>query len=389
MRLLPWEEMPRRAGRATSHRFCHTASPQERKRSCGKKKRLRRRSRCFCGCSYKMHVFRRGYTLPVCKICECQGFDSVPSRPEEIGEWWLPRRPGFDASSWRAKCRCGHTHEAHHPVRRTCGSCKCGEFYSAYGCVVCEARQEDHQTQVETAEERVSAGRAVGRDYIPLSQSPQLSEMTFGRRNRRSSASPRASTPTATGAATDGDDGVSRDTPGRGPPSSSLPSVTIHGQGRWHFESSSLAVVAAGAGAGTTARRASSGTPSSAVARQATIISPGQGERPKQRHLAGGALSSGGAAGLGEYDPTRSSDDYSSSGKNTASASPELLYASGRITAARYHEMLQEMNRSGSRPGLAGGPGARTSRRHGAAATVTFRGVGYARRLSQPEHQGS
>lgn len=249
--------------------------------------------------------------------------------------------------------------------------------------------QEDHQAQVETAEERVSAGRPVGRDYIPLSQSPQLSEMTFGRRNRRSSASLQASTPTATGAATGGDDGVSGDTSGKGPPSSSLPSVTMQGQGRRRFESSSLAVVAAGARAGTTARRASSGAPSSAAARQATMISPGQGERPNQRHLVGGALSSRGAAGRGEYDPRRSSDDYSSSGKNTASASPELLYASGRITAAKYHEMLQEMDRSGSRPGLAGGPGARTSSRHGAAATVTSRGVGDARRRSHPEHKGS
>lgn len=34
-----------------------------------------------------------------------------------------------------------HSHEAHHPSRRSCGSCKCGEFYSAYGCVVCECRQ--------------------------------------------------------------------------------------------------------------------------------------------------------------------------------------------------------------------------------------------------------
>lgn len=37
---------------------------------------------------------------------------------------------------------CGrHSHEAHHPSRRTCGSCKCSEFFSAYGCVVCESRQ--------------------------------------------------------------------------------------------------------------------------------------------------------------------------------------------------------------------------------------------------------
>lgn len=251
--------------------------------------------------------------------------------------------------------------------------------------------QEDHQTQVETAEERVSAGRPVGRDYIPLSQSPQLSEMTFGRRNRIS-ARLQASTPTATGAATNGVASGSGDTSGKGPPSSSLlASVTMHGRGSRHFESSSLAVVAAGAGAGTTARRASSGAPSPAAARQATMTSPGQGERQNQRHFAGGAMSSrrAGAAGRGDFKPRRSSDDYSSSGKNDASASPELLYASGRITAARYHEMLQEMDRSVSGPGLAGGgPGAGTSSRHAAVATVNSRGVGDTGRRSHPEHRG-
>lgn len=34
-----------------------------------------------------------------------------------------------------------HTHEAHHPFRRTCGSCACTGYYSAYHCVVCDAHQ--------------------------------------------------------------------------------------------------------------------------------------------------------------------------------------------------------------------------------------------------------
>lgn len=49
--------------------------------------------------------------------------------------------------------------------------------------------QEDHQTRVETAPERTAAGRAVGQDFIPLSQSPQLSRLTFGgKTNEKSSA---------------------------------------------------------------------------------------------------------------------------------------------------------------------------------------------------------
>ncbi|CAN0141725.1 unnamed protein product, partial [Discosporangium mesarthrocarpum] len=99
------------------------------------------RSRCFCGCTYAQHSFRKGLALPVCVSCECRGFDFVPSRPEEVGEWWLPRRQGFDASKWRAKCRCMHGHDSHHPVRRTCSVCSCRGFFSAYGCVACDGHQ--------------------------------------------------------------------------------------------------------------------------------------------------------------------------------------------------------------------------------------------------------
>ncbi|CAM9309446.1 unnamed protein product [Ascophyllum nodosum] len=145
------------------------------------------KSRCFCGCSYEMHDFRRGICMPVCRRCECRGFDYVPSRPEEIGEWWLSRRGGFDASEWRAKCRCGHPHDAHHPVRRSCTSCKCGEFSSSYGCVACDCHQEDHRTYVESVQERKAAGRPVGQEFVPLSQKPHLSRLAFGRREASSS----------------------------------------------------------------------------------------------------------------------------------------------------------------------------------------------------------
>eukprot|EP00955_Chlamydomonas_euryale_P113298 366209-Chlamydomonas_euryale.AAC.3 len=37
-------------------------------------------------------------------------------RPEEVGEWWLPRRKGFNVHTWRAKCRCGHAHDVHEPL---------------------------------------------------------------------------------------------------------------------------------------------------------------------------------------------------------------------------------------------------------------------------------
>ena len=45
--------------------------------------------------------------------CKCKGFAWIPTRAEEVGEFWLQRRRDFDPSTWRAKCRCKHNHEEH------------------------------------------------------------------------------------------------------------------------------------------------------------------------------------------------------------------------------------------------------------------------------------
>jgi len=45
--------------------------------------------------------------------CGCKAFAWVPSRPEDVGEYWLPKRRDFDPVTWRMKCRCKHTHEDH------------------------------------------------------------------------------------------------------------------------------------------------------------------------------------------------------------------------------------------------------------------------------------
>lgn len=59
-----------------------------------------------------------------CKVsqCCCLMFCFIPSRPEEVGEFWLKRRATFDPKAWRAQCRCKHSHEEHaatgpHPCR--------------------------------------------------------------------------------------------------------------------------------------------------------------------------------------------------------------------------------------------------------------------------------
>lgn len=54
--------------------------------------------------------------------CRCLMFCFIPSRPEEVGEFWLKRRATFDPKAWRAQCRCKHSHEDHaatrsHPCR--------------------------------------------------------------------------------------------------------------------------------------------------------------------------------------------------------------------------------------------------------------------------------
>eukprot|EP01036_Dinobryon_divergens_P031188 gene31188-40548_t len=34
--------------------------------------------------------------------CRCKGFSYCPIRPEECGQWWLPRRRDFDVDEWIA-----------------------------------------------------------------------------------------------------------------------------------------------------------------------------------------------------------------------------------------------------------------------------------------------
>ena len=52
--------------------------------------------------------------------CICEAFAYIPSRPDEVGEYWLAKRPGFDPASWRAKCKCNHAHDRHEPKYKRC-----------------------------------------------------------------------------------------------------------------------------------------------------------------------------------------------------------------------------------------------------------------------------
>lgn len=100
-------------------------------------------SRCFCGHPLSAHkaVSKSNPQPPACTSCACKRFDFVPSRPEECGMWWLPRRKGFDVHSWRAPCRCKHGHDAHDPSTRRCRVCACSCFVSDYRCLGCDGGQ--------------------------------------------------------------------------------------------------------------------------------------------------------------------------------------------------------------------------------------------------------
>lgn len=215
--------------------------------------------------------------------------------------------------------------------------------------------QEDHRTQVETAQERVDADRPVGRDFIPLSQSPQLSQLTFGRKNRRPSAGVSSSESTAIGAAARGGGGGGDPVQAREQlPLGILPSSMAHKARTSRFPaepSSSLAVVGgggAGGGNSTYARRRLSSGTTSASAVNTTVASL------SKEHLQRNRLLGRPSPNRGEAGPV--SDDHGSGGA-IASASPELLYASGRITAGRYHEMLAEIDGRRGGGGTAHGNG--------------------------------
>lgn len=136
-------------------------------------------SRCFCDHSFADHrVLQR--TSP-CNSCPCQHFKFIPSRPEEVGEWWLPRRKDFDIRTYKAKCKCGHSHVQHHVNRLTCQICKfkCYRFESAFCCVVCDRAWEDHETIFENEKERRESGRTVGKEFLPLAGDRDIQRMVF------------------------------------------------------------------------------------------------------------------------------------------------------------------------------------------------------------------
>ncbi|XP_049752651.1 protein FAM221B [Elephas maximus indicus] len=127
-------------------------------------------SKCFCGHLLKEHQIISDISVP-CGVgqCRCLMFCFIPSRPEEVGEFWLTRRATFDPKAWRAQCRCKHSHEDHtatgsHPCRHY--GCCCSCFESNFLCAACDRRWEEHETFFETKETRRRGGRPHGTDTV-------------------------------------------------------------------------------------------------------------------------------------------------------------------------------------------------------------------------------
>ncbi|XP_042554568.1 protein FAM221B [Dipodomys spectabilis] len=115
--------------------------------------RICEESKCFCGHLLKEHQITTDMIVPCSESqCRCLMFCFIPSRPEEVGEFWLKRRATFDPKAWRAQCRCKHSHEEHaatgaHPCKsRGCG---CKSFESNFLCAACDRRWEEHETFFE------------------------------------------------------------------------------------------------------------------------------------------------------------------------------------------------------------------------------------------------
>ncbi|RUS87037.1 hypothetical protein EGW08_005190 [Elysia chlorotica] len=137
-------------------------------------------SRCFCDHVLSDHAQYHALSVKVpCKVpgCPCKAYQWIPNRPEDIGEFWLPKRPGFDADAWRAKCRCKHTnnfHDPNRPMRCKMKGCSCGGFNSDFLCAACDRHWEDHQTFFDSEKSRREQGLPVGTDWLPFAEMPDL-----------------------------------------------------------------------------------------------------------------------------------------------------------------------------------------------------------------------
>lgn len=144
--------------------------------------RIGSKSKCICGHDFPEHekiVTQKKFSSK-CTSCKCKFFAFIPQLPEEVGEYWLPHRRGFRYVDWKGKCKCKHTWESHDVSRNLkCRDCNCNTFYSAFCCVVCNKFWHDHENTYELRKERISAGKPVDYDFLPLQEAPDIKEAVY------------------------------------------------------------------------------------------------------------------------------------------------------------------------------------------------------------------
>eukprot|EP01038_Epipyxis_sp_PR26KG_P006740 gene6740-9235_t len=117
---------------------------------------------CLCGHSLSNHQnvkLKFGYIKPpACTSCRCKAYQYIPSRPEECGQWWLPRRKDFDLVSWRNRIR---------------------QNPADYCCIGCNQKVSEHETLFETRDTRLSRGAMIDDAYIPLNDYSKLSNQVI------------------------------------------------------------------------------------------------------------------------------------------------------------------------------------------------------------------
>lgn len=147
--------------------------------------RVNEHSFCFCGHKlYEHKPYDSKNTKAACMLsdCKCKFYRFIPSRPEDVGEFWLKRRRDFDASKWRAKCRCKHPHTVHSEsglLGCKFNGCGCRKFDSNFLCAACDQHWEQHETFFDTDSIRKEKGLPHGSDYLPFAELPSLRNMAL------------------------------------------------------------------------------------------------------------------------------------------------------------------------------------------------------------------
>ena len=152
--------------------------------------RIGSKSKCFCGHFYSNHkltITKKNQNINnPCENCPCKRFKWIPTRPEEVGMYWLPRRKDFKVSEWRAKCKCDHGHDSHQPnVSSKCNKCACFEFKPDFACVGCDGSWDDHETLYEFENQRIVEKKPVGKEFLPLGKCKELQEIMFDKEKRK------------------------------------------------------------------------------------------------------------------------------------------------------------------------------------------------------------